>query len=64
MNNRKPQRKNHTKSTSNASHSKRSHKPAGRSGSHKPEAQRRTNALDKAPAKTYIVQEPAELLSF
>ncbi|KEO80323.1 MULTISPECIES: RluA family pseudouridine synthase [Paenibacillus] len=64
MNNRKPQRKNHTKSTSNASHSKRSHKPAGRSGSHRPEAPRGTNAFDKAPAKTYIVQEPAELLSF
>lgn len=64
MNNRKPQRKNHTKSTSNTSHSRRNHKPAGKSGSYRPEAQRKTHTLDKSPAKTYIVQEPAELLSF
>ncbi len=64
MNNRKPQRKNHTKSTPNTSPSRRNHKPAGKSGSNRPEAQRRTHTSDKAPAKTYIVQEPAELLSF
>ncbi|KJD47043.1 RluA family pseudouridine synthase [Paenibacillus terrae] len=75
MNNRKPNRKNHTKSTPNTGNSKRSHKPAGKSGSHRPEARGKTGVFDKTAArehgkpeksvaKTYIVQEPAELLNF
>ncbi|WP_068498979.1 RluA family pseudouridine synthase [Paenibacillus kribbensis] len=64
MNNRKPQRKNRTKSTFNSGGSKRNHTSAGKPGSHRPEARGKASAFDKAPAKTYIVQEPAELLSF